>query len=269
MPKYTTFIKNILSEASKTARRNFGRVHGTVKGSDPNQVLTAADLAIGRFLVDQIARTFPAHNILDEEAGVVDKGSVVTWVVDPIDGTSNFAAGVPMYGIMVGLLEREIPVAGGIALPFFSDICVAEKGFGVANSGELLKINDQTHLGSSLVAYGMDGHPETPEVTVSECRLLGEIALKVRNLRSSNSVFDAMMVVKGGYGAFLNRTSKIWDNVAQQIIIEEAGGIYTDFWGKPMDYSDCLHRIESNYTFCAAAPLVHRALQNIIHNSHL
>lgn len=72
------------------------------------------------------------------------------------------------------------------------------------------------------------------------------------------------MIAEGKYGGLLNRTSKIWDNVAQQIIIEEAGGIYSDFFGNPMDYSDPLTKAKANFTFCAASPSLHEQLQTII-----
>jgi len=84
------------------------------------------------------------------------------------------------------------------------------------------------------VSYGIDGHQEDLEFTKKECALLAEIILNIRNLRTSNSVFDTGILVKGGYGAYLNRTSKVWDNVAQQIIVEEAGGVYTDFSEKKL-----------------------------------
>lgn len=87
-------------------------------------------------------------------------------------------------------------------------------------------------------------------------------------MRSSNSAYDSALVAKGKYGAVLNRTSKIWDNVAQQIIIEEAGGIYTDFFGKPINYSNPTKRANDNFTLCAAAPSLHEQIQSIIHSTN-
>lgn len=84
-----------------------------------------------------------------------------------------------------------------------------------------------------------------------ECEVLAKIVLKIRNLRSSNSAFDTVMLAKGKYEGYLSRTSKIWDNVAQQVVIEEVG-VYTDFWGKPMAYSNPLSKVGDNFTFCSA-----------------
>ena len=261
---YSKFITDALAEVSIIAKESFGKVSGVVKENDNNQVLTDTDLKIGKALIEKIQGNFPEHNIIDEEAGVIDKKSNFTWVIDPIDGTSNFANGIPLYGIMLGLLKDNEPIAGGIALPSFSEIYTAEKGVGTFCNGDKIQVSSEKILKNCLVAYGVDGHQEKPEFTRDECRLLAEIVLNIRNLRASNSVFDIAMVAKGSYGAFLNRTSKIWDNVAQQIIIEEAGGIYTDFFGNKIDYSNAIAKSQDNFTFLAAPPELHKQLLSII-----
>jgi myo-inositol-1(or 4)-monophosphatase len=237
---------------------------GTTKQGDNNQVLTETDLEIGKTIVEDIQKQFPTHNIIDEEAGVIDKQSEFTWVVDPIDGTSNFANGIPTFGTMIGLLQNDQPIAGGLTLPVFNEIYIAEKGEGAFCNKNPIHVTDKTNLLSVLVAYGVDGHQEKPQITKDECDLLSDIILSVRNIRSSNSVFDIAMLIKGNYGAALNRTSKIWDNVAQQILVEEAGGVYTDFFGKPMDYSQPLTKDKQNFTYCAAASKLHTQLLGII-----
>lgn len=262
---YSDFIARTLKESSKIANKSFGKVSGFTKTEDNNQVLTKTDLEIGKFIISKINQEFPTYNIIDEEAGVVNHQSEFTWVVDPIDGTSNFAQGVPTYGIMIGLLKNSTAIAGGIALPYFSQICLAEKGKGAFINNQKIKVSQEKNLLKVLVAYGIDGHQENPDVTYQEIKLLSEIILAVRNLRTSNSVFDAVMTASGRYGAFLNKTSKIWDNVAQQIIIEEAGGVYTDFFGKPINYSNPLSKINQNFNFCTAPPILHKQLQMIIH----
>lgn len=262
--EYKDFITECLKEASEVARRNFGKVTAFIKDGDINQVLTETDLEIGELLIAKIEAGFPRHSIIDEEAGVFDKNSNFTWVIDPIDGTSNFACRTPLYGIMIGLLKDNGPVAGGLVLPAFSEIYVAEKGQGAYCNSRKINVTKEDDLKKAIVAYGIDGHQEDPEFTRLECSLMSEIILNIRNLRMSNSAFDLAMVAKGNYGAFLNRTSKIWDNVAQQIIIEEAGGVYTDFFGNTIDYSNAISRSQDNFTFMAASPAIHSKLLNII-----
>ncbi|MCH7605360.1 inositol monophosphatase [Patescibacteria group bacterium] len=262
---YQKFITKVLESTSKIATDNFGKVSGTTKPEDNNQVLTETDIEIGNFITHEVQQTFPTHNIIDEEAGVIDKDSSYTWIIDPIDGTSNFAQGVPLYGIMIGLLKGDVPIAGGVALPEFSEVYIAEKGGGAYCNDERIRVSGETRLLSTLIAYSIDGHPEHPELTKEEGRLFGEIALRVRSLRASNSVFDIAMVAKGKYGATLHQNTKVWDNVAPHIILEEAGALYTDFWGKPMDYSNAMRRSKENYSICAAPPALHKQIQDIIH----
>lgn len=263
--EYGRFLRETLQESSKIALSYFGKVTGITKQDDNNQVLTEADLAIGKSIISLIRAEYPKHNVIDEESGVIDSGSEFTWVIDPIDGTSNFAQGVPLYAISIGLLQNNTPLAGGIALPAFSEICVAEKSHGAFCNDQKLAVNKEAKLLSSLVAYGIDGHQENPQFTRDECKLLGELILNIRNLRASGSILDGIMVAKGKYGGYLCRTSKIWDNVGLHSIIEEAGGIYTDFFGKPIDYTNPLSKVTESYTFCAAAPVLYKEIQKIIH----
>ncbi|OGK10124.1 hypothetical protein A2767_05135 [Candidatus Roizmanbacteria bacterium RIFCSPHIGHO2_01_FULL_35_10] len=262
--QYQNFIIESLIEAAKIARENFGKVSGTTKKEDNNQVLTETDLTIGKLLVDKVKKEYPQHNIIDEETGVVDSNSDYTWIIDPIDGTSNFAASVPTYGIMIGLLENDAPILGGIAIPNFNEIYYGEKGKGTFCNGKKIHVTEEKNLLSVLVSYGIDGQQENPEATRKESEILEEIILNSRNLRSSNSCFDVGMVAKGNYGAYLNQNQKIWDNVPEQIIIEQAGGKVTDYFGNPLSYKSPLLNFKKNYTFCAASPVLHTAIQKII-----
>lgn len=264
MQNQYSFVSDLLEKAAKIAQENFGRVSSVVKANDNNQVLTKTDLEIGKLIVSTLTQKYPDHNIIDEEAGIINHQSKYTWVVDPIDGTSNFANSIPTYGIMIGLLENDSPIFGAVSLPEFGEVYTAAKGQGAFCNGQPISVSRDQKLINALVAYGIDGHQENPQSTKDECDLLGKIILNIRNLRASNSVFDHMMVANGKYGAYLNQTSKIWDNVAPQIIIEEAGGIYTDFFGQKIDYSNPLEKTEQNFTMCAAAPVLHQELQKII-----
>lgn len=263
--EYADFIKSVLMQAGEMARKSFGKVSGTIKPDDPNQVLTETDLAISKLITEKINQNYPDHNIIDEETGAVDKKSEFTWVIDPIDGTSNFAVGVPMYGHMIGLLKDTHPIAGGIFLPEFKEFYYAEKGQGALCNDQHIQVSQEKNLLNSLISYSLDGHRENPQQTITEVRLLAEIILNIRNLRISNSCYDFTLVANGRYGGYLSQTSKIWDNVAAQVIIEEAGGIYTDFFGKPIDYTNALTKTKQTFHFCCGSPALHRQLQEIIH----
>jgi myo-inositol-1(or 4)-monophosphatase len=262
---YRTFLIEQLKLAAETANKYFGKVSGSVKPDDVNQVLTEADIQIGKQLVAAVQKAYPDHNVIDEEAGVVDKASKYTWVIDPIDGTSNFAAGTPDYGIMIGLLEGSTPIAGGIIAPAHNRLYVAIKGEGATCNGAPIHVTKAAKLINTLISYGIDGHQEAPELTIKECQVLPDIVLNVRNIRNSGSdAIDPMYVAEGRYGGRVNLSSKIWDNVAPQIIAEEAGALWTDLNGNPMDYTNPTHRAGQNFTFCVAPPVLHRQLIRIV-----
>ncbi|QYC38835.1 Inositol-1-monophosphatase [Nonomuraea coxensis DSM 45129] len=265
---YREFVEHALGLASEVALDKFGHVSGRVKEGDPHQVLTEADSAIGKLLLGLVREEFPRHSLIDEEAGVLDNNSRYTWVIDPIDGTSNFAAGLPQYGIMIGLLEDATPIAGGIALPAFREIYSAEKGEGTTCNGVPVRVAAGGELGGRMLCYGIDADPDRPEVARAECELLAELLLAgPYKLRSSNSAFDVVMVASGRYGAFLNRTSKIWDNVAPHIVVEEAGGRWTAFDGSLIDYSSPVHQATRNFTHCGASQAVFQHIQAVIHQA--
>lgn len=263
--EYQKFITATLEEASKIANDMFGKVSVSIKPHDPNQILTDADLKVGKFIIEEIEKEFPEHNIIDEEGGAIDKKSEYTWVTDPIDGTANFANGLPTYGIMIGLLKGNMPVAGGIALPADKEIYIAEKGMGTFHNGRKITIKDRDNFSTTLVAFCVDKHPEDPAMTVFESKILVELVNNFLNYRTNASVYDIIMLLNGGYGGCLYDMGYIWDSVAQQIVIEEAGGIYTDLFGSPIDYSKPLEKTKTNFSCCAAGPAIHKKLQQIVY----
>lgn len=262
--QYRDFITSSLEEAAKMALVQFGKVSGVTKPKDNNQVLTETDLVIGKFLIDRLQKEFPTHNIINEETRLINKKSPFTWIVDPIDGTSNFAVGVPTYGIMIGLLEDNLPIAGGIILPSFNELYYASRGQGAYLNGVQIHVSEETDLSKTLIAYGLDGNQGHPEETRKEGRFLAEISLRARNVRSSNSCFDAMMVARGGYGAWMTLTMKIWDSVPIHIIAQEAGARVTGFYGEELSYENHLTTYTQNRSICVASPAIHKEVMKII-----
>jgi len=263
---YTDFISSILQEASAIAKRNFGHASQiTTKDGDANQVLTATDLEVGKLLVSAVRQAYPDHNIIDEEAGIIDNGSSSTWVIDPIDGTSNFANGLPHYGIMIGLIHDGHVIAGGVSLPQFDEIYLASKGEGAFCNDARIETTKSERLIDNLVAYNIDGNHAHPEVTYRELEAVGRILVNIRNVRNSGSVYDLGALATGKYGAWLTRTAKIWDLVAPHIIAEEAGALVTTYDGQPVDYSNPLAMADETFTWCIAPPALHSQLQDIIH----
>lgn len=135
--------------------------------------------------------------------------------------------------------------------------------------GDFLAINLEAAAQTALEHFGkvtgIDSHQEGPERTRQECEVMADVILGVRNMRNSGSeAIDPMYVAGGSYGGRINLSSKIWDNVAPQIICEEAGAIWTDIAGNPIDYSNPLQRTEQNFTVCVASPTLHKQLLAVV-----
>jgi myo-inositol-1(or 4)-monophosphatase len=258
--QYLNFLESLLEEAGKAAQEFPLRMPSHVKDSDANQVVTAADLHIGSEIKRHIVEHFPRASVIDEESGSIVGPSPITWVIDPIDGTSNFAVGSPLFGVMVGVLEHGTPVAGGVALPALAEIYIAEAGQGAYRNGDRLRISPDCDFSQQLIAYGMDIHPQ--EISL-DCGLIANIASRCRGIRMSNSIFDCMMVAKGAYGAFMHRRNSIWDCVAAQVVIEEAGGVFSAMDGSALDYEKPLTRTSDVFSILACAPGLHEAITEI------
>lgn len=255
------FIEQVLGAAAERAVALAAGPYRLVslKAGDPAQVVTPADRAISELIARHIRQTYPDHRILDEEHDDHSPVTGATWVVDPIDGSSNYAAGSPLYGVMLGLVVDGTVVASGVALPALGETYLAQRGHGASVNGTALPtVEPPRQLSAALVAYGID--PADPDTVRADVELAAAIAAHCRGLRSANSVFDLMMVARGVYGAFLHRNTRIWDNVAPQLIVEEAGHRYTDLHGAPLRY----HRPAAPLTVRAGSTQVHQELDPIV-----
>ena len=227
-------------------------------------MLTEADLAISRLLAERLRHQFPDDNLIDEESGVIQAGGAVTWVLDPIDGTSNFATGSPLYGTFIGLLEHGVPTAGGVGLPAFGQVFSAARGEGAFVGSTQLAPPATRPLAAALVACNVDGEEARPDYVRRFGRLLGELALACRGVRASNSAFDIGAVLGGAYDAVLFSNGKVWDFVGPLAVLGEAGYRCTRLDGSAFDFSQALAQPERTYDGLLAAPHLHAPLLALV-----
>ncbi len=249
MSAYLPFIDECLRSASVMARQMTGGTR-SVKAHDINQVVTDADVAIGDALVERIRAAFPRHGVLEEESGAVAGAEDIVWVVDPLDGSSNYAAGSPLYGVMIAVVDSTRVVASGIALPAFDKYYLAEAGQGASLNGAPLVTPPCGDLGDRLVAFGCDKGDGLDR----DGRRFTEVARQCLGVRTSNSIFDVALVASGVYAAFTHSACRIWDVAAAACLLHESGGRCTDFEGRPLDFSDPLSKGDTNYEVVLAAP---------------
>ena len=142
--------------AGQVLMAHFGRTTDAAQKSDLSNVVTAADLASEQTIVQAIRQRHPAHSIIAEESGCDWRDSEFTWVVDPLDGTSNFAAGIPWFGVLIALLRAGEPVLGVLHLPVSGDVYCAERGGGAFRDGHRISVTPEPLLSNVLWAWGMD-----------------------------------------------------------------------------------------------------------------
>jgi myo-inositol-1(or 4)-monophosphatase len=214
--------------AGRILLRHFGRVRGIrLKGTkDP---VTAADLAAERSIRLSLRREFPAIGFLGEEGQATDGGSG-RWIVDPLDGTIGFIAGLPFFAVSIALERRGRIVAGVILLPRLGELFVAERGRGAWLNGNRLRVSRTATLANCVISLWHDD-------TVWRDRRLREsiarLALRVRSLRIFGAAFSLAYVAAGRLDGYWEQSARPWDVAAGALLVREAGGRVTDGNGKP------------------------------------
>ena len=214
----------------------FDRQFEVTQKESQSSVVTEADIESERVIIDIIRAGFPGHNIVSEECGLVNNGSEFTWVVDPLDGTSNFASGIPWFGVLIAVLKGEVPVMGGAFLPVGDVLYIAEKGRGAYRNDELMPVLNKRVLKDSLVGFGIDFSDDDAYLDRG-VGLYQSVVKGSRNIRSTNSLLDFLYVAEGKFGAAINMHTMIWDIAALQIIISEVGGTMKGIDGEVIRYS--------------------------------
>jgi myo-inositol-1(or 4)-monophosphatase len=257
------FITSLLLEAGEILRSGFGRVTAYDNKQDQSNIVTESDFKSEECIRQLIGDAYPDHNILGEEHGYEDKKGEYTWIIDPLDGTSNYAARIPWFGILVALVKDRKPLLSGAYLPISEELYLAEVGKGATKNGKKICVSDENDLKNLLCCYSLD-YSEDVSKTQREVQIIRKLVQNFRNLRSTNSLFDFCMVADGRMGAALNQTMKIWDIAAPQLIIEEAGGLVTDIKGNRIEYVPSEASLIENYTAIAASPNVHSSILALI-----
>jgi myo-inositol-1(or 4)-monophosphatase len=258
------FIKSLLFSVGEILKKGFGEISSVQTKHDQSNVVTEYDFQSERHITEIIQKTFPQHNILGEEHGAIMQKSEYTWIIDPLDGTSNFAAQIPWFGVLIALLKNNNPIMAGAYLPMSDELYFAENGHGAFKNDKQIHVSAERELKNLLCAYSLD-FSEDLQKTKMEVEIMKNLVRHCRNLRSTNSLVDFCYVAEGKLGAAINQTMKIWDIAAPKLILEEAGAKVTDIAGKSFDFPPTKRSATENYTAIAASPEIHQQIiQNII-----
>ncbi len=209
----------------------FGNVTGREKA--PFDLITDADLASQRSIAATLAEAFPDHTLLAEEDGVVpDPDKPWRWIVDPLDGTVNFAHGVPLWCVSIGLEHQGELVVGVVHHPVNRTIFSAAKGRGTTLNGRPVHVSQTSRLAESLIATGMPTQFENDaERQLAWFRRFSTGTHSVR--RTGCSAWNLAMVAAGGFDVCYGSDLHPWDAAAGVVLIREAGGLVTSMDGTP------------------------------------
>jgi myo-inositol-1(or 4)-monophosphatase len=198
--------------------------------NDTLQVVTDYDTAAEELILARIKQAFPDYSIFSEEAGDGSTVSDYRWIVDPIDGTSNYARQIPFFCVSIGLTYKDEPVLGVIYQPMTDELFAAEKGKGAFLNGERISVADVRDISKAFVTIdrGKSQHEKARLVTVS-----AELTKHVRSMRMPGSgALQACYAAAGRFDAAIFNGLSFYDVAAAAVIAQEAGARITDFSGE-------------------------------------
>jgi myo-inositol-1(or 4)-monophosphatase len=250
-------IIKIAKEAGEIVRNGFGKKLKIEYKSNETNLVTEIDKASEKYITDFIKKNYPGHDILAEESGENKSGSEYLWVVDPLDGTTNFAHGLPIFSVSIGL-QRNGKTIMGVVYDVMQDITYfAEEGSGSYANSERLKVSLNDKVNHSVLVTGFPYNIyDNPENALEKFSALTKRARAIRRLGSA--ALDLCYVAKGVFDGFWELYLHPWDICAGMLIVEEAGGTVTDFNGSEIDIY--AKRI------LASNKAIHKNLMEIINN---
>jgi myo-inositol-1(or 4)-monophosphatase len=202
-----------------------------------NNLVTEVDKKAEEAIIDVIRAEFPEHFILSEEAGEMSTGSEYKWIIDPIDGTVNFAHGIPICCISIGLEHNGVMMLGAVFNPFMNELFFAERGKGAFLNNRPLKVSNNDQMESACLVTGFPYRwVEVHMDPISVFERFIRMGLPVRRLGSA--AIDLCWVAAGRFDGFWEYNLNPWDIAAGYLIIEEAGGRISNFNGDPYSVYD-------------------------------
>jgi len=219
-------------KAARTLKRDFGEVeHLQVSLKGPANFVTAADRRAEEILHEELLQARPGYGFYGEEGGRREgTDKTHTWIVDPLDGTTNFLHGIPHFAISIALQREDTIVAGLIYNPANDDLFTAERGKGAFLNDQRLRVAGRKRLLDSIVACGLPHHGRGDLALAS--RELAVVQEKVAGLRRFGAAaLDLAWVAAGRYDVYWERDLAPWDIAAGLILVREAGGYATDLNG--------------------------------------
>ena len=194
-------------------------------------LVTEMDILAEKIIVSEIRKHFPDHSILAEERTSTSRESAYRWVIDPLDGTTNYAHGFPIFCVSIALTKNDEPILGVVYDPTRDELFVAEKSKGARLNGRRLHASSESDLSRSLLATGFPY--DIRETRINNFDHFHNFAIRAQAVRRAGSAaLDLCYVAAGRFDGFWEMKLAPWDLAAGSLMVSEAGGTVTDFLGK-------------------------------------
>lgn len=224
------FIQHTILNAGKILMEYFHNVH-RIERKNGGGLVTEADKRSEDFVISAILREFPDHSILAEESGTHGVDQAHKWIIDPLDGTTNFANDIPWFCISIAYEHEGNIAIGAIYNPVMDELFLAEQTKGAYLNDKVIKTSKRTNLSDSLLATGFYYY-KGPELdnAIQRFRKMKHHVLGIRRIGSAS--LDLAYTAAGRFDGYWEQGLSPWDIAAGVLIVKEAGGIISDFKGK-------------------------------------
>ena len=260
MHPYREFIEEMVLEAGRLLREKIDECH-TIEYKGNINLVTEADRLSEELIIRRIRSRFPEHGILAEESPETPNGSAFRWIIDPLDGTTNYAHAYPVFSVSIALECEGSIRLGAVFNPMLNELFVAEKGEGAFLNGRRLTVSRTADLSRSLLATGFPYDlREDRNNNMNYFETMSMNAQAVR--RAGSAAFDLACLAAGRFDGFWELKLMPWDTAAGCLLVQEAGGIVTDLQGGPFSLtspnilaSNGLIHAEMSRLLCGTDPL--------------
>lgn len=232
MQPILTIAINAARNASKTILRSIGRLDSQqISEKAKNDFVTEVDKAAEREIVSVIRKSYPNHTIIGEEGGTQEGEDIFTWIIDPLDGTTNYIHGIPHFCISIAIQYKGKIEHGVIYDPIRNELFVASRGEGARLNDRRIRVSNNSKLERSLIGTGFPfRHPHNIPLYL---RLFENILPAAGGIRRAGSAaLDLAYVAAGRFDGFWELGLREWDMAAGSLMIKEAGGLVSDLFGE-------------------------------------
>jgi histidinol-phosphatase len=216
-------------EKAKEVVMKYYQQDPSIEWKEDKTPVTIADKEAEAVIIETIKTAFPDHGFLGEETGETE-GSKYVWVIDPIDGTSNYIKQIPLWGTLICLMKDGEPILGISCIPVLNETLYAEKGKGVFLNGKQVKVSDCNSLSDSMIVHGGQQH----FMKNGTFENLAELFKNVKRIRGIGDLYMHHLLASGRVEVSIEGYISIWDIAPFVVIIGEAGGKVSDLAGNPI-----------------------------------